>query len=82
MQVIVLASSRSQPVNEDQAKPAIEQYLLNDRKRKLMEEAVKTLRGAAKVEYIGKFVPGAGAAPASAASAASVDATAASAATR
>ncbi len=82
VQVIVLAGSRSQPVNEDQAKPAIEQYLLNDRKRKLMEEAVKTLRGAAKVEYIGKFVPGAGAAPASAASAAGVDATAASAATR
>ncbi len=82
VQVIVLAGSRSQPVNEDQAKPAIELYLLNDRKRKLMEEAVKTLRGAAKVEYIGKFVPGAGAAPASAASAASVDATAASAATR
>jgi hypothetical protein len=29
-QVVVLAGSRSQPVNEEQARPAIEQYLLTD----------------------------------------------------
>jgi EpsD family peptidyl-prolyl cis-trans isomerase len=55
LQVIVLAGSRSQPVSEDQARPAIEQYLLNDRKRKLIEEAMKSMRAAAKVEYVGKF---------------------------
>lgn len=65
--VIVLAGSRSQPVSEEQAKPAIEQFLLNDRKRKLVEDDVKAMRGAAKIEYIGKFVGGAASAPAQAA---------------
>jgi len=67
VQVIVLAGSRSQPVSEDQARPAIEQYLLNERKRKLVEDEVKALRGNAKIEYIGKFVPGASSPAASAA---------------
>ena len=58
VQVIVLAGSRSQPVNEEQARPAIEQYLLNDRKRKLVEEDVKAMRAAAKIEYLGKFAEG------------------------
>ena len=47
--VVVLAGSRSQPVGEEQARPAIEQFLLNDRKRKLIEDDVKAMRGAAKV---------------------------------
>ena len=57
-QVIVLVNSRSQPVTLEQATPAIEQYLLNDRKRKLVEENVKQMRSAAKVEYVGKFADG------------------------
>ena len=70
VQVVVLAGSRSQPVGEEQARPAIEQYLTNERKRKLVEEDVKAMRGAAKVEYVGKFAegaPGAASAPAAAA---------------
>lgn len=70
VQVVVLASSRSQPVSEEQARPAIEQFLLNDRKRKLVEDDVKAMRAAAKIEYVGKFgegAPGAGAASAPAA---------------
>ncbi len=67
--VIVLAGSRSQPVTEEQARPAIEQFLLNDRKRKLIEEDVKAMRKAAKIEYIGKFAPGPGAAASGAAAA-------------
>ena len=59
VQVLVLAGSRSQPVAEEQAKPAIEQFLLNERKRKLVEEDVKALRAAAKIEYVGKFGEGA-----------------------
>jgi len=54
--VVVLAGSRSQPVSEEQARPAIEQYLLNDRKRKVIEEDLKTLRAKARIEYLGKFV--------------------------
>ena len=59
VQVVVLAGSRSQPVAEEQAKPAIEQFLLNERKRKLVEEDVKAMRAAAKIEYVGKFGEGA-----------------------
>lgn len=55
VQVLLLAGSRSQPVTEEQARPAIEQYLLNDRKRKLIEDDLKALRAAAKIEYVGKF---------------------------
>lgn len=73
VQVVVLAGSRSQPVGEEQARPAIEQFLLNDRKRKLIEQDIKTMRTAAKIEYVGKFAegaPGAASAPAAAAPAA------------
>ena len=59
VQVVVLAGSRSQPVLEEQARPAIEQFLLNERKRKLVEDDVKAMRASAKVEYVGKFAEGA-----------------------
>ena len=67
MQVVVLAGSRSQPVTEEQSRPAIEQFLLNERKRKLVEDDIKALRAAAKIEYVGKFAEGAASAPAAAA---------------
>jgi len=57
-QVLVLAGSRSQPVTLEQARPAIEQFILNERKRKLMEDDIKQLRADAKIEYVGNFVPG------------------------
>jgi EpsD family peptidyl-prolyl cis-trans isomerase len=60
-QVIVLAGSRSQPITEEQARPAIEQYLLNERKRKLIEDDMNALRSAAKIEYVGKFAQAASA---------------------
>jgi hypothetical protein len=37
--------SRSQPVERGAGAPAIEQFLLNDRKRKLVEDDLKALRG-------------------------------------
>jgi EpsD family peptidyl-prolyl cis-trans isomerase len=54
-QVLMLAASRSQPVDEQRARPAIEQFLLNERKRQLIEDDLKSLRKAAKIEYVGKF---------------------------
>ena len=80
-QVIVLAGSRMQPASEEQSRPAIEQFLLNERKRKLVEEDMKALRAAAKIEYVGKFAQSAasGAAPAAATSPATPAAPAASA---
>jgi EpsD family peptidyl-prolyl cis-trans isomerase len=66
VQVVLLAGSRSQPVSEEQARPAIEQYLLNDRRRKLAEDDLKAMREAARIEYVGKFAqPAASAAAAS-----------------
>ena len=67
VQVIVLAGSRSQPVTEEQARPAIEQFLLNERKRKLVEEDMKAQRAAAKIEYVGAYAGGPGPAPAASA---------------
>lgn len=53
--VILLVGSRSEPLDEARAKPAIEQFLLNEAKRKLVEADVKALRAKAKIEYVGKF---------------------------
>ena len=53
--VIHLVSSRGQPVNVKAAIPSIEQYLLNERKRKLIADDLRALRGAAKIEYVGDF---------------------------
>ena len=57
-QVVVLAGSRSQPVDEAQAGPAIEQFLLNERKRKVVEDDLRALRSAAKLEYVGDYAKG------------------------
>lgn len=70
VQVVVVAGSRLQPVTEEQAKPAIEQFILNERKRKLIEDDVKSMRAAAKISYVGKFAEPAASAPAGAAPAA------------
>ncbi len=51
----MLVSSRSQPVDEERARPAIETYLVNERKRKVIEDDLKALRGSAKIEYVGDF---------------------------
>lgn len=67
LQVVVLLGSRSQPVTEEAARPAIEQFLLAERKRKRIEDDIKSLRAAAKIEYMGRFAegrPGAASAPA------------------
>lgn len=63
VQVVVLAGSRSQPVDVERATPAIEQFLLNERKRKLIEQDMKALRSAAQIEYVGQFAEGAASAP-------------------
>jgi len=69
VQVVVLAGSRSQPVSEEQARPAIEQMLLGERRRKRVEEDMKALRTAADIEYLGRFAAPAASAPGAAASA-------------
>lgn len=54
-QIVVLREARSQPVDPERASRAIEQFLLNEQKRKLMADDMKALRAAAKIEYRGRF---------------------------
>ena len=61
-QVVVLAGSRAQPVDEERATTAIEQFLLNERKRKIVADDLKALRGSAKIAYVGKYAASAPAA--------------------
>ncbi|MET0520073.1 MAG: EpsD family peptidyl-prolyl cis-trans isomerase [Burkholderiaceae bacterium] len=70
--VLFLLGSRSQPVDEAAARPAIEAFLSNQRKAELVQKDIKALRDAAKIEYVGKFAE---AAPAAAASGAAAPAT-------
>lgn len=54
-QAIVLVASREAPVDEARARPAIEQYLTNERKRRVVEQELKALRDGAEIEYVGKY---------------------------
>jgi EpsD family peptidyl-prolyl cis-trans isomerase len=67
--VLTLVSAKAAPVTEDTAKPAIEQFLQNDRKRKVVDDTVKKLRAAAKISYEGQFADSAASAPATTAAA-------------
>lgn len=55
VQVLVLVASRSEPVDQARARPAIEQFLLNEGRRKRVEDDIRALRAAAKIEYVGRF---------------------------
>jgi EpsD family peptidyl-prolyl cis-trans isomerase len=72
--VIVVVASRAQPIDLVRATPVIELFLLNERKRKLIEEDTKALRAAAQIERVGEFAKNApvAAAPAPAAAPESV----------
>lgn len=68
--VLFLVGSRSQPVDEARARPAIEAFLLNQRKAEVVQKDIKALRDSSKIEYVGKFAqpaPAAASAPAAAA---------------
>lgn len=54
-QVLFVSGVRTEPVDFEQAKPKIEAFLANDRKRKLVAEDLKNLRAGAKIEYVGKY---------------------------
>ncbi len=63
VQILSLAASRSQPLTLAQATPAIEQFLLNERKRKLVADDLAALRAGAKIEYLGDFAADAARSP-------------------
>jgi hypothetical protein len=55
MTVLFLVGSRSQPVDETRARPAIEAFLVNQRKAEVVQKDLKALREGSKIEYVGKF---------------------------
>jgi EpsD family peptidyl-prolyl cis-trans isomerase len=54
-QIVILRGTRPEPVDEEKAARAIEQFLLNEQKRKLIADDLKVLRASAKIEYQGRF---------------------------
>lgn len=66
--LVTLMQARSAPISEEQARPAIEQYLMNERRRKAVEQELKAMRSTAQIEYVGQFAapPAAGASQAAA----------------
>jgi hypothetical protein len=68
--LVTVLQARSAPVSEEQARPAIEQFLANDLKRKAVEQDMKSIRTAAQVQYVGQYAAKGGP-PAEASSAAS-----------
>jgi EpsD family peptidyl-prolyl cis-trans isomerase len=67
--MVFVASARPAPVTQQQAKGAIEAFLVNDRKRTLVADGLKALRRDAKIQYMGQFAEGAASAPAAPAAA-------------
>ncbi len=53
--VIAVANARLEPVELARAKPAIEQFLLNEQKRRIIADDVKALRAASTIRYLGSF---------------------------
>ena len=59
--VVYVTEVRPAPVTEAEAAPKIERFLMNERKRQMSEQDIKSLRAAAKIEYLGVFAQDAGA---------------------
>lgn len=53
--VLQLQDFQEQPVTEEQAKPLIGKYLLEQNRKTLLEAELKKLRDSAKIEYLGAF---------------------------
>lgn len=53
--VLQLQDFREQPLTEEQAKPVIANFLLEQKRKALLEAEMKKLRDAAKIEYLGAY---------------------------
>ncbi len=53
--VLQLAGSRSEPVDETKARPAIELFLANQRRADVAKAEIKHLRDSAEIELVGEF---------------------------
>jgi EpsD family peptidyl-prolyl cis-trans isomerase len=57
--VLQVVAVKAEPVTENAATPVIQEYLNNARKKTALENEIKSLKAAAKIEYFGEFQPGA-----------------------
>jgi EpsD family peptidyl-prolyl cis-trans isomerase len=55
LNILVVAGSQAQPLTQEQAKPMIERYLGNAKKREAAEAELKALKEKAKIEYLGEY---------------------------
>ena len=55
LRIVLLLSAQESPVTEEQARPAIAAYLMNQNKRRAVDLELVSLRTATKVEYFGKY---------------------------
>jgi EpsD family peptidyl-prolyl cis-trans isomerase len=55
LKVVLVAASKPQPINMEQAKPMIERFLTEQRRQEFIQKETKNLRSTAKIEYLGKF---------------------------
>lgn len=55
LSVIRIAASRSEPVSEEKATPAIQQFLFNRQAAEAVANEMKSLKAGAKIEYMGEF---------------------------
>lgn len=53
--ILALTGSQSQPLSREQAKPAIERFLLTMHKREMAKAELDKLRAAAKIEYVAPY---------------------------
>jgi EpsD family peptidyl-prolyl cis-trans isomerase len=63
--VLTVLQAQPAPVDRETAKRAIQGHLVLERKRELVKQGMKTVRDAARIEYVGNFAPAGAASAAS-----------------
>lgn len=56
LNIIVVAGSQTQAQSQEEARPVIERFLANTKKREAAEAELKKLKETAKIEYLGEYV--------------------------
>jgi hypothetical protein len=57
--VLQVVGSKVEPVEEKLATAAIQEFLINSRKKDAIEKEIASLKAGAKIEYYGEFLKGA-----------------------
>lgn len=63
--VLTVLSSTPAPLSREAARPLIQSFLVNERKREAIQQGMKALQAAARIDYQGRFAAQAASAPAS-----------------